>query len=222
MRFGRKASAGRLFIAIAAAIVFPLIIGSKAAAQVPIYGEEFVNYFSNAHTASDNSANVFITDPLEFRAGTPPAGQPLEICAMLYVFDTTQEMEECCGCPLTSDALLVLNVTGSLTANPVSLPFSADSEEGLPGTGRPPFFFDGVLRLLSAQSNASTTPSFRAPSTSQLRPGVWCDRTTGKCCDPTKTPLTLIPTLRAWADHTQLKPITESAFADLPLGATAE
>src|ERR1700688_3167762 len=184
------------------------LIGLTTAQAQPVPDTQQINYFSNAHVPAGNGANIYITDPLE-----ASVTQPEEICAMLYVFDTQQGLQECCGCPVTSDGLLVLNITASLTSNPLSLI-------------NPPFFSDGVLRLLSARSNASTTPNGAIPDTSfsLLRPGVWCDRGTGVCCDPSggfssanrNSTLTLIPTLRAWADHTQDPPITEAAFSELP------
>src|SRR5208282_2301780 len=96
MRLQRRASARGRYIAIAAAIALPIIVVAAALAAPPIYDEGFVNYYSNAH--------VYITDPFD-NSGTAPWH---EICAMLYVFDTRQALQECCGCPVSRDGLLVL------------------------------------------------------------------------------------------------------------------
>jgi len=39
------------------------------------------------------------------------------ICAMIYVFDDIEEMQACCGCPLTPDGLRTLSVINNLTPN---------------------------------------------------------------------------------------------------------
>jgi hypothetical protein len=70
-----------------------------------------VNYFSNANTAGAPDGTVRITNP-----GTT-AGN---ICAAIYVFDSAEEMSECCSCLITPDGLLTLSVNSSLTANPLT------------------------------------------------------------------------------------------------------
>jgi hypothetical protein len=39
------------------------------------------------------------------------------VCAMLYVFDSVEEMGECCGCPLTSAQLATFSVRQNLRSN---------------------------------------------------------------------------------------------------------
>jgi hypothetical protein len=41
-------------------------------------------------------------------------------CAMVYVFDSDQEMEECCGCPITPNGIATIDVSSNLLANPTS------------------------------------------------------------------------------------------------------
>jgi hypothetical protein len=65
--------------------------------------------------------------------GTSPAG---DICALIYVFDSSQQMVECCSCKLTPDGLKTLDVTQDLTSNPNNGLFS------LSGTG--------VIKVVSA------------------------------------------------------------------------
>jgi hypothetical protein len=45
------------------------------------------------------------------------AGQEQTVCAMIYVFDTDQEMGECCGCPLSSAKLAQFSVKRDLISN---------------------------------------------------------------------------------------------------------
>jgi hypothetical protein len=40
-----------------------------------------------------------------------------DICAMIYVFDRSQEMNECCGCRISDSGLLTLSLINDLTAN---------------------------------------------------------------------------------------------------------
>ena len=40
-----------------------------------------------------------------------------ELCAMIYVFDTDQEMGECCGCPMSPNELQSYSVEDDLTDN---------------------------------------------------------------------------------------------------------
>lgn len=69
---------------------------------------------------------------------TPSSGI---LCAMIYVFDNNEELQECCGCPVTSNGLRRLSVINDLTANP-------NTGASLP---------DGVLKIVSADSNKSSS-----------------------------------------------------------------
>src|SRR5208282_1449873 len=160
------------------------------------------NYFSNANTTG-GQAFVNITDPLE-----ASSGQPEEICAMIYVFDTSQALQECCGCPITADGLLTLNITDDLAASPAA-------------GGN--LLVDGSIRILSANPAVASSPPSSKP------PGTNCDLRSGQCCDPTGTTanLALRRTLRAWGGHVQDTASTETAFEDVPIapgdaGALAE
>ena len=74
-------------------------LSGRAAAESEEYGTELQNYFSNANTKG-GQASVNITAPLEGDAtGATPASREGEICAMIYVFNTEQAMQACCGCP---------------------------------------------------------------------------------------------------------------------------
>jgi hypothetical protein len=43
-----------------------------------------------------------------------------DLCAMVYVFDESQELTECCGCRVTDNGLRTLSLGTDLTANPLT------------------------------------------------------------------------------------------------------
>src|SRR5690242_21832827 len=76
-----------------------------------------VNYFSDQLRVADVSA----PDQFVRIINTGQIGSPIDsatnqgtVCADIYVFDTNQEMLECCSCPLTANALLTLSVQQNL------------------------------------------------------------------------------------------------------------
>jgi hypothetical protein len=109
---------------------------------------------------------------------------------MIYVFDTSQALQECCGCPVSADGLLTLDISSDLASDAVAFPeptrLNPDS-----------ILTDGVIEILSTQ-----------PDPNQFTE-----------CDPTgglTSTLILEPTLRAWAGHPQNTNITEEEFSDIP------
>ncbi len=58
-------------------------------------------------------------------------GSSQAVCAEIYVFDSHEEMQECCACPLTSNASQELQVEGNLINNPAFPPLSGDIKQGL-------------------------------------------------------------------------------------------
>jgi hypothetical protein len=69
-----------------------------------------VNYISNNGVSGAPDATVRVTNP-----GTSNGN----LCAMVYVFDNDQQMDECCGCITTPDGLRTFSVTKDLTSNPL-------------------------------------------------------------------------------------------------------
>ena len=107
-----------------------------AAAESEEAGTELENYFSNAHTTGGQGF-VNITAPFEGNAtATSPVAQEGEICAMIYVLDTDEALQACCGCPITADGLLTLSISGNLAPNPLA-------------TGQ--LLHDGSIRILSTK-----------------------------------------------------------------------
>jgi hypothetical protein len=102
-------------LAIAAALGF----WSAAALAGPndaVFPNYAVSYYSgNAAGNPDETVRVvntgFIGDP------DSPTG---DICVNFYIFDANQEMNECCSCMETANALLTASVQTNLTANPLT------------------------------------------------------------------------------------------------------
>lgn len=199
------------------------------------YGVQFINYFSNA-TPANPAVFDRIIDPMEASSGA--SGQPEEICAMIYVFDELEALQECCGCPVTADGLLTLSVGGGVPSqdNLTNDPLSVAGQFWYTTLGFSNLQ-DGVIRVVSATTNASTTPytggfspaleRYYAGTAEHYAGPAYCDRLSGKCCDPSglapngtgSGTITLTTTLRAWADHIQNGPgvVTNTAFEENPL-----
>jgi hypothetical protein len=70
-----------------------------------------LDYFSNANTSGAPDATVRFVN-----AGTTYA----TLCEDIFVFDPSEEMSECCSCPVTPNDLRKLSVNSDLTANPLT------------------------------------------------------------------------------------------------------
>jgi len=94
------------------------------------------------------------------------------VCAMIYVFDDDEEMEECCGCPISSAGLLSFSVDHNLQSNGV---FNDDND-----------LYTGIISFVAAAPNGDIT-TFGRPSN-----GHGCTLgQSGACnfgCDPTSHP----------------------------------
>jgi len=98
-------------------VALALVTGSTIAmAQDHVY---FLSYFANAHTlgAPDGTLRLANDGNVSDRS---PAG---DLCASIYVFDSTEQMLECCGCLVTPNGYLSLSVDRDLTSDPILLRF---------------------------------------------------------------------------------------------------
>jgi len=181
-------------------------------------GVELQNYFSNANVPIAGNALVNITAPFEGNAtSVTPSVKAGETCAMIYVFDTSQAIQECCGCPITADGLLTLSITNQLAQQPVG-----DSTAGVNS------LTDGSIRILSA--TATFSPSTWTGDNDTIPSFVGCDFANSVCCDPTgnyngavvpdDAVLTPGSELAAWAQHTQNTQTTENEFQVAPASAS--
>ena len=95
------------------------LTGSSTITVTPLM---IVSYFNRANAAtSDFDSTIRLLDP-GFTSG--------DLCVMLYVFDRTQELNECCGCKISDSGLMTLSLDNDLTANPLTAtpPFAGTIE----------------------------------------------------------------------------------------------
>ena len=166
--------------------LIPLVILATAcclvgAAAIPAAARDIANVAYFDTTQWDNS--VHISNPAEG-----------SLCAEIYVFDSRQQMQECCGCPVSSDGLLNLSVLDNLSSNP----FNTTKKLSV-----------GLIRLISGFSSRET---------------LLCDPTTinqGKDLAPAlEAWITHAPSLKSSTSSTitPLQGVTEEEFEDSPLG----
>jgi hypothetical protein len=75
-----------------------------------------VTYYSNANITGAPDAALRITNT----GATVAAGVSQNLYAAIYVFDDSEELQECCSCVITPDGLLSESVDKNLTANTVT------------------------------------------------------------------------------------------------------
>src|SRR6195256_3449445 len=118
---------GLAFGPIAAALI--LALGSTAAvAQDHIFA---LSYFSNTNTLGAPDAVLRLVNDGTV-SDASPAG---DLCASIYVFDSAEQMNECCSCRITPNGILSLSVNTNLTGNTL--------------TGRVPT--RGVIKVVSSK-----------------------------------------------------------------------
>jgi len=83
------------------------VTGTSSVTVTPLM---LVNYYSRV-----NAVQAGVDTTMEI---TNPG--PLNLCAMVYVFDTQQELNECCNCPVSDGGLVALSLLNDLTANPLT------------------------------------------------------------------------------------------------------
>ena len=85
------------------------VSGSAAVTVIPLMG---VSYFDRSYAvASGIDGTLRLVNP-GYTSG--------EMCAMIYVFDRSQELNECCGCLISDSGLLTLSLLNDLTSNPLT------------------------------------------------------------------------------------------------------
>jgi hypothetical protein len=139
-------------------------LNSAYAQSSPSGGVFKISYFDVSAITGAGDNEVRIVNPTRANGN---------LCAMIYVFDHQQELQECCGCPLTPNDLLDLSVENDLTHNPWG-------RSGLQ---------DGVIEVVSARPNHLDSSCSTA---------LGC---VGGC-DPTQI-YAPTPTLNAWITHVE-------------------
>ncbi|MGA8231860.1 MAG: hypothetical protein WB795_10305 [Candidatus Acidiferrales bacterium] len=91
-----------------------------------------ITYFDTTITTPTPDETLRIVNP-GIQSTTSTTG---DLCANIYVFDPSQELEECCSCPVTANGSLALSVTTDLTSNPDNgVPITSGTIAVIPGTG---------------------------------------------------------------------------------------
>jgi uncharacterized protein YjdB len=86
--------------------------GFTASADITVMPLLTVGYFSRVNAEKSGvDGTIRLTNP-GLTVGS--------LCAMIYVFDTRQELNECCGCKVSDSGLRTLSVLNDLTANPLT------------------------------------------------------------------------------------------------------
>jgi hypothetical protein len=221
-----KTKMGILITTLAVLAVVTLGARNSSAQTTPISDTQKTNYVPNANLAGANAVNV--TDTFEFGGG-----QNEIICAGFYVFDENEQLQECCGCPISEDGLLTILVDSGVagagnpnTSGPnvgpgpvaagdlVSNPFNSHTAPGTLNFANikiisfninPPNSTIGFIDPLICDATGGNFPQGQFPFPSLVGHGTF-------------VPLSLTPSLRAWATHLQNQTnLTESEFRDAPL-----
>jgi len=103
-----------------------------------------VTYFSQANNPATMDATVYVTN-----VGMTNSS----LCAMVYVFDTQQEMTECCACSASPDDLRTLSINNNLTNQPA--------------TGVAPA--TGVIEIVSASPSGQACNASSSPAGGELQ-----------------------------------------------------
>jgi len=91
-----------------------------------------ITYFDTTITTPTPNETIRIVNPgIQSTPSTTP-----DLCANIYVFDATQELEECCSCDITANGSLALSITTNLTSNPDNgVAITSGTIAVIPGTG---------------------------------------------------------------------------------------
>jgi hypothetical protein len=99
----------KVLCTILSILAIALVLGVVSATAVAQDNSTYaLTYYSNANTTGAPDATVRVINDGN-TGGT--------LCAAFYVFDDSQEMQECCSCPVTADGLIAESVNKYLLAN---------------------------------------------------------------------------------------------------------
>ncbi len=179
-----------------------VLLGGNALAQGPVGDSSyyFVTYFSNANTAGAPDAVLRLINDgdaaTEQTEGIPNG----DLWASIYVFDDSEELQECCNCLVTPDGLLSESVDINLTSNTLT---------GRQENSR------GVIKVIS-----SAVPN---PTANVLRTGLrgWMTHIQATSNQPEKGPFYVTETKLADSNLSaaELSALQDSCSFDITLGS---
>jgi len=102
---------------LAVTVTLALLAATAALSTAAFAQQSSYNYgyFVNANTAGFPDADMYVVNPGS-TGGTSPSG---DLCANIYVFNSVQQMQECCSCKITPDALTTFSLNTNLTSVPI-------------------------------------------------------------------------------------------------------
>ena len=127
----------KVLFAISAALL--LTVFAAAQAQDAPYQ---VNWYANRNNSA--GADQFLRIINTGVIGNPLSADEGRICANVYAFDDTQEMLECCTCPITANGLLTLSLKNDIMQNPLT---------GLPAPNT------GVIKIVGTNQRPTCNPT---------------------------------------------------------------
>jgi hypothetical protein len=139
----------KLGLLLSLTLVVVLLGGSALAQNVGDNSIYFVTYYSNANTEGAPDAVVRVVNDGDASTRQVEGVPNGNLFASFYVFDDSQELQECCSCFVSADGLLSEDVNRNLTGNEL--------------TGRAEMT-RGVIKLISS-SNGD-------PTNNVLKPGL--------------------------------------------------
>jgi hypothetical protein len=102
---------GKTWALVSVAAALLLTLGSTTArAQDNLFA---LSHFSNAHTTGAPDGVLRLVNDGALSDSSPDG----DLCAAVYVFDSAEELNECCACRITPNGVLSLSVNTSLTSN---------------------------------------------------------------------------------------------------------
>jgi len=116
MRFRKR------ILSLAGMLAVVCVIGGQARAQSVFMTQYYDVATSNSPSASGyggHGASGGVGDGLVrlVNYSDIDSDQNGTLCAMIYVFDDIEEMQACCGCPVTPDGLRTMSVINNVTKN---------------------------------------------------------------------------------------------------------
>ncbi len=101
---------------VGTATIFASYSGATGTANVTVTPLMFLSYFNRTNAKDSGIDGVMrIVNP-----GLTANVSAGNLCAMIYVFDANQELNECCGCSISDHGLRTLSLLHDLTSNPLT------------------------------------------------------------------------------------------------------
>jgi hypothetical protein len=137
----------KLGLLLCLTMVLVVLGGSALAQNVGDNSIYFVTYYSNANTEGAPDAVLRIVNDGDNSTKEVEGVPNGNLWASIYVFDDSQELQECCSCFVSADGLLSEDVNSNLTGNEL--------------TGRAERT-RGVIKVVSSSNNDPTNNVLKA------------------------------------------------------------